>query len=58
LLYGLYSIFTQVNFAPQFVADPGNATVEGVADHIEHIANVSGKLQYVAFVSLRFVIAP
>ena len=40
-------VFVQVNFAPQFVADPGEAKVEKVADHVEHIANVAGKLQYV-----------
>ncbi|KAJ6602203.1 renal dipeptidase family [Mycena sp. CBHHK59/15] len=32
-----------VNFAPFFVADPGNATVYTVADHVEHIASVAGK---------------
>jgi len=32
-----------VNFAPHFVADPGNATVYTVADHVEHIAKVAGK---------------
>ncbi|EKM61555.1 uncharacterized protein PHACADRAFT_248234 [Phanerochaete carnosa HHB-10118-sp] len=32
-----------VNFAPDFVADPGEATVQAVADHIEHIAKVAGK---------------
>ncbi|KAJ7928542.1 hypothetical protein B0H13DRAFT_2228969 [Mycena leptocephala] len=32
-----------VNFAPFFVADPGNATVYTVADHVEHIAKVAGK---------------
>ena len=42
-------VLVQVNFAPQFVADPGKATVEKVADHVEHIANVAGKLQYVTF---------
>ena len=47
----LFHHFAQVNFAADFVADPGNATVEIVADHIEHIANVSSKLQYVSFVS-------
>jgi microsomal dipeptidase-like Zn-dependent dipeptidase len=41
--------FVQVNFAPYFVAGPGKATVEKVADHVEHIANVAGKLQYVSF---------
>jgi len=40
-------IFLQVNFAPFFVADPGNATVYTVADHVEHIAKVAGKKQYV-----------
>jgi hypothetical protein len=38
---------SQVNFAPFFVADPGLATVETVADHVEHIANVTGKKQWV-----------
>ncbi|KAJ7039169.1 membrane dipeptidase-domain-containing protein [Mycena alexandri] len=33
-----------VNFAPFFVADPGNATVYTVADHVEHIAKIAGKL--------------
>ena len=33
----------QVNFAPFFVADPGKATVQAVADHVEHIAKVAGK---------------
>ncbi|TFK74545.1 hypothetical protein BDN72DRAFT_833025 [Pluteus cervinus] len=32
-----------VNFAPFFVAEPGKATVEAVADHVEHIAKVAGK---------------
>ncbi|KAF5325762.1 hypothetical protein D9611_000071 [Ephemerocybe angulata] len=32
-----------VNFAPFFVATPGNANVSAVADHVEHIANVAGK---------------
>ncbi|KDR75299.1 hypothetical protein GALMADRAFT_69280 [Galerina marginata CBS 339.88] len=32
-----------VNFAPFFVAAPGNATVEAVADHVEHIGRVAGK---------------
>ncbi|KXN90124.1 hypothetical protein AN958_04614 [Leucoagaricus sp. SymC.cos] len=32
-----------VNFAPQFVADDGEATVQAVADHVEHIAKVAGK---------------
>ncbi|KAF5351834.1 hypothetical protein D9756_007481 [Leucocoprinus leucothites] len=32
-----------VNFAPHFVADDGEATVQAVADHVEHIAQVAGK---------------
>jgi len=32
-----------VNFAPQFVASPGNASIQTVADHIVHIASVAGK---------------
>ena len=35
-----------VNFFPVFVAEPGKATVQVVADHIEHIANITGKAQY------------
>jgi len=32
-----------VNFAPMFIAPDGRANLHGVADHIEHIANVAGK---------------
>ncbi|KAM5531048.1 hypothetical protein V8D89_015268 [Ganoderma adspersum] len=32
-----------VNFAPIFVAPPGEADVKWVADHVEHIAKVAGK---------------
>ncbi|KAI0706086.1 membrane dipeptidase-domain-containing protein [Cytidiella melzeri] len=32
-----------VNFAPDFVADPGKADVYAVADHVEHIAAIAGK---------------
>ncbi|OBZ67251.1 putative dipeptidase C3A11.10c [Grifola frondosa] len=32
-----------VNFAPHFVAEPGNATVQTVADHVDHIAKIAGK---------------
>ncbi|TDL14080.1 hypothetical protein BD410DRAFT_757393 [Rickenella mellea] len=32
-----------VNFAPFFVAREGNASVQAVADHVEHIAKVAGK---------------
>ncbi|KAI0748147.1 membrane dipeptidase-domain-containing protein [Daedaleopsis nitida] len=33
-----------VNFAPFFVADPDEADVKAVADHVDHIAKVAGKL--------------
>lgn len=39
----------QVNFAPFFVAAPGNATVATVADHVEHVATVAGKDQCVYY---------
>ncbi|KAJ3494192.1 hypothetical protein NLJ89_g10858 [Agrocybe chaxingu] len=32
-----------VNFAAGFIAEPGNATVAAVADHVDHIAKVAGK---------------
>ncbi|KAG9045016.1 hypothetical protein FS837_007179 [Tulasnella sp. UAMH 9824] len=32
-----------VNFSADFIAGEGNATVEAVADHVEHIAKVAGK---------------
>ncbi|KAI0930695.1 hypothetical protein AcV5_007341 [Taiwanofungus camphoratus] len=32
-----------VNFAAGFVAAPGKADIQAVADHIEHIANIAGK---------------
>ncbi|THH26679.1 hypothetical protein EUX98_g7513 [Antrodiella citrinella] len=32
-----------VNFAPFFVAAPGNATIVSVADHVDHIAKIAGK---------------
>lgn len=38
----------QVNFAAGFVAAPGKADIQAVADHIEHIANIAGKAQYVS----------
>jgi len=34
-----------VNFNPGFVAAEGNATVQVVADHVEHIARTAGKRQ-------------
>jgi Membrane dipeptidase (Peptidase family M19) len=36
-----------VNFGPDFVAKPGKADVKTVADHVEHIARIAGKKQYV-----------
>lgn len=33
-----------INFAPYFVADEGKADVNAVANHVEHIAKVAGKL--------------
>ncbi|PFH52070.1 hypothetical protein AMATHDRAFT_57893 [Amanita thiersii Skay4041] len=32
-----------VNFAPGFIAKPGNASVQAVADHVEHIARTAGR---------------
>ncbi|THG99277.1 hypothetical protein EW026_g3041 [Hermanssonia centrifuga] len=32
-----------VNFAPDFVADPGKADLSAVADHVEHIAAIAGR---------------
>ncbi|KAF8070365.1 membrane dipeptidase-domain-containing protein [Lyophyllum atratum] len=32
-----------VNFAPFFVAQPGEANVQTVADHVDHIATITGK---------------
>lgn len=47
--YTIHNMFNfaslQVNFAPYFVAVPGNATVDAVADHVDHIARVAGKQQ-------------
>lgn len=49
LLYALSITHSmQVNFAPDFVSGPDRtATVAIVADHVEHIAKVAGKRQYV-----------
>ena len=44
--YSTAQCLEQVNFAPDFVADPNEATVEVVADHVEHIAKIAGKKQY------------
>lgn len=38
-----------VNFAPFFVAKDGEATLEKVADHIEHIGAIAGRDQSVCF---------
>ncbi|KAG9079844.1 hypothetical protein FS749_008218 [Ceratobasidium sp. UAMH 11750] len=32
-----------VNFASGFIANPGNATVAAVADHVEHIGRIAGR---------------
>ncbi|KAG6857767.1 hypothetical protein H0H87_004183 [Tephrocybe sp. NHM501043] len=32
-----------VNFSPFFVANPGEANVDTVADHVQHIAKIAGK---------------
>jgi membrane dipeptidase len=40
-----------VNFVSYFVAADGKATVEAVADHVEHIAQVAGKKQWVLFLA-------
>lgn len=39
--------YLQINFFPLFVAVEGNATTAAVADHVEHVAKVAGKKQYV-----------
>ena len=36
-----------INFSPTFVADKGKADLQAVADHVEHVAAVAGKKQYV-----------
>ncbi|TCD62476.1 hypothetical protein EIP91_006824 [Steccherinum ochraceum] len=40
---GKVDAVVMVNFNPPFVANPGNATVQTVADHIDHIAEIAGK---------------
>lgn len=32
-----------INFSASFVANPGEANVQTVADHVDHVANVTGK---------------
>lgn len=50
---GTTDIWTQVNFYPVFVsADPDSADVKTVADHVDHIANVTGRAQYVRLLLL------
>jgi membrane dipeptidase len=40
---------TQVNFVPEYVAaDPTKADLKTVAEHVEHIASVIGRKQYVS----------
>lgn len=34
--------YVQINFYPGFVAEEGKADVKAVADHVEHVANVTG----------------
>lgn len=52
----LLFLTSQVNFAPQFVAADGNATLKAVADHVEHIGAVAGRKQCI-FRCISFSIA-
>jgi membrane dipeptidase len=36
-----------INFTPYFIANPEEANVKRVADHVEHIAKIAGKKQYI-----------
>lgn len=47
LNYLLTGVGIKVNFSPGFVSPPGKANVRAVADHVEHIASIAGKQQYV-----------
>ena len=47
LNYLLMGVGTKVNFSPGFVSPPGKANVHAVADHVEHIASIAGKQQYI-----------
>lgn len=47
----------QVNFAPQFVADEGKADVQAVANHINHIANITGRAQCVPTIVAKYTYA-
>ncbi|KAL6308043.1 membrane dipeptidase-domain-containing protein [Sparassis latifolia] len=40
---GLSDAVIMVNFAPDFVAGNGEATLEALADHIDHIASITGR---------------
>jgi microsomal dipeptidase-like Zn-dependent dipeptidase len=43
----------QVNFVPEYVsADQEKADLKAVVDHIEHIASMIGRKQYVSFFAL------
>lgn len=44
-----------VNFAPFFVAPDGEATLESVANHIEHIGKIAGREQCVFQSTLLFI---
>lgn len=48
--YGTLLTVFQVNFATQFVADEGKADVQAVANHIDHIANITGRAQCVLII--------
>ncbi|KAI0728252.1 membrane dipeptidase-domain-containing protein [Fomitopsis betulina] len=41
--HGKVDAVIMVNFATQFVADEGKADVQAVANHIDHIANITGR---------------
>ncbi len=51
---GKIDAVVMVNFSPYFVANPGEADVKIVADHIEHIARIAGKKQCVEDFSVGF----
>lgn len=38
-----------VNFSPTFVADEGKADLQAVADHVDHIASITGRKQCVTY---------
>lgn len=55
VLPGIQNWLLQVNFAPGFIAPDGKATVEAVANHIDHIAKVAGKRQWDIFACFSFL---